>query len=416
MDWEHIFFEGADKSIPWAEDVDRRADSARYIGECCWTEWTYQDMVAALPDGWWGTLDGGERIETGGGRQPRLVDANGKPARWPSRIGFKIWSAYSPWFSWRSLVAGFLNAQSSIEKQRVFHNHSLGEAWREHDVDIDPDDLRQGAISLRLLPNHARLCVVAVDVQKDWLSWMLVAFGDAGEGWVLRREEIHGAMEEHDSVAWREMREAIEEVKGDLPVREDGHKTPLAGVVLDSGNWSDTVYTVGARWQGIAPRVLLVKGGSGGFKQPFVTLPPSRVGLRGGGTMPLYVLGVDQGKIEVAHRLMPSDPERPHARLWLADTLDEAVYRELGAEQLSTKRNRQGRQVRAWRNKQERNEAFDQAVYALALVKIINPRWATIAPVGDDEDAPAETARAAPPPRPQPRGRPPGRIRRRRRL
>ena len=105
------------------------------------------------------------------------------------RIGFHIWSAYSPWRTWSQIVAKFLRVRDNPEELRVFVNSWLGEPWRETQENIEPDELRAkivGAPPPDRVPQEASVLIMAVDVQKSWLYYVIRAWGPMARSWLIR--------------------------------------------------------------------------------------------------------------------------------------------------------------------------------------------------------------------------------------
>lgn len=127
-----------------------------------------QARPAGVPDSW----------------RPRTV--GGRPKT--RRIGFHIWSAYSPWRTWSDIVAKFFRVKDSAEDLRVFTNSWLGEPFRETSERIEVDDLRDrivGAPPPAVVPDEAVMLMMGVDVQQNWLYYVVRAFGPQGRSWLI---------------------------------------------------------------------------------------------------------------------------------------------------------------------------------------------------------------------------------------
>ena len=113
--------------------------------------------------------------------------------------------------------------------------------------------------------------------------------------------------------------------------------------------------------------------GRGGTETPFVSKPSTgnRVGV------PLYTIGVDNGKTMVYQRLnvQTEGPNYCHFPLNEAAGYDEVYFKGLTAEK-QVVRWKKGRPTTAWELKDpnyHRNEPLDCRDYALAALEIANP-------------------------------------------
>ena len=349
LEWERM---------TWAEQGDpaTRAATVRHACASCGGEWDYSALPGALAGGRWQS-EGGEWIDPGG-------VLRGAPS-WPRQVAFRIWSGYSPWWSWSDMVLEWLMAQGDPAAQKSFTTLALGRPWREADVFVEEGHLMQGAENLAVLPSAAVLGILAVDVQDGWLSCMVVAFGEGEEAWIVERREFHGGVDTADAPAWLACRDWLE-TRPTWP-RESGDPLRLDLTVLDTGYQADTCYQSALAWPG---RCMAIKGYAG-WSRPVVKVPPTKIRTRQGRVVPLHNVGVDVGKVTVVGRLAAG-------RIHLADTLPPAVFGELSAERLVTKRER-GRDRKRWVQTRDRNEGIDEAVYALAACRLVNPTWAALA-------------------------------------
>lgn len=117
-----------------------------------------------------------------------------KPTR---RIGFHVWSAYSPWRDWSSIFAEFLRTRDEPDKFRVFVNSWLGEPWKEAVEEVRVDDLRkQMTVCPRgFVPVGAVGLVAGADVQLDRIYYVVRAFGGQRQSWLVA-EGVVGDFEE----------------------------------------------------------------------------------------------------------------------------------------------------------------------------------------------------------------------------
>lgn len=370
--WERMLFDATG-------DIATRAASVRHACSQCGGEWRYADLPGALAGGRW-QAEGGAWVDPGGALR-------GAPS-WPRHVAFRIWSAYSPWWSWTEMVVEWLHAQDDPAALKAFTTLALGRPWREADVFVEEDALMQAAENLAVLPAAALVGIVAVDVQDGWLSCLTVAYGEGEEAWIIDRREFHGGIDTWDAPAWQACRDWL----GTKPTweRETGDPLRVDLTVMDTGYQADTCYQAALRWPG---RCMAVKGYAG-WTRPVMKVPATKVRTRQGRTLPLHVVGVDVAKATVVGRLA-------RGQVHLADSLPPAVFGELSAERLVTKRER-GRDRKRWVQTRDRNEALDALVYSLAAVRLLNPVWQAVAQRKGVEK---------PEPRPAPAPKPTGKLR-----
>ena len=318
------------------------------------------------------------------------VWGDGVEARWPNRIAFHIWAAYSVFEDWASIVREFLSAEHNATMLKAWTNHYLGKPWKDETTSVSEDDLLARQAPANILPTAAKIIIVAVDVQQSWLSVLTVAWGPRLEMWILSRTEFHGATDTVEGIAWRDFNSWL----ATRPVwqREDGEQLPIDMVVVDSGHHANTVYQMSKRLR--AERVMIVKGAND-WQAPVVKVPPTAWRSTDGKTGVLFMVGVNQAKRTIVRLL--ANPRQAH----LSDGLPPEVAQELAAEELVTKKIK-GRPVLEWRQIRARNEALDCAVYAHCGLTLRNPPWANPAATGEAPPQPAATEEAPPAPRKAP--------------
>lgn len=367
--WPRMKWDEGGRSV---SEVESRASSVRYESSCCGGEWRQSSLYAAVEGGFWRDEEGAT-IDTSPDRQPHLVSESGDRLEWPYRVGFRIWTGYSTWYPWSTMVREWLSAQGDVLKQKAFVNLTLGEVWKDEEISHDPEDLLERREDLSTLPADVLGLYASVDVQDGWLSCLVVGFGAGEATWIVERREFHGGNDKWDAPAWTDFYGWARSGPTWARRTADGRlgvPIGLSGVVVDSGSNTDTVYRASYR---IPHRRTIVVKGAGGAATPVVKLPPSRAAVREGRrirTRPLYVVGTYQAKTVISHRLGKTTR--------YADTLPEEVFDELASERL-VKVKSGGRWSMKWVQDRDRNEAFDCLVYALVLLRLHNPPWVSSA-------------------------------------
>ena len=298
-----------------------------------------------------------------------VADGAGKTA------GFHLSSLYSPvgWRSWRDIAAAWESAVSkesgSAAAIKTFKNTELGETWVEEGEAPDwqrlverREDYRIGAV-----PSGGLLLVGGADVQKDRIEASIWAFGRSKESWLVEHRVLMGDTA-RDAV-WKRLAELIAQTW----THESGAALPLARFALDTGFATQEAYTFVRACRD--PRVMPVKGVARGAA---LIGTPTAVDVSQGGKklrrgIKVFSVAVGIAKLEFYNNLRKA-----------ADVLEDGVtttfpagfvhlpkidaefIQQLCAEQLITRRDRNGFAIREWQKMRERNEALDCYVYARA--------------------------------------------------
>jgi len=298
-----------------------------------------------------------------------VTDGTGKTA------GFHLSSLYSPvgWRSWRDIAAAWESAVSkesgSAAAIKTFKNTELGETWVEEGEAPDwqrlverREDYRIGAV-----PNGGLLLVGGADVQKDRIEASIWAFGRSKESWLVEHRVLMGDTA-RDAV-WKRLAELVAQTW----THESGAALPLARFALDTGFATQEAYTF-VRACG-DPRVMPVKGVARGAA---LIGTPTAVDISQGGKKLRRGIKVFSVAVGITKREFYNNLRKA------ADVLEDGVtttfpagfvhlpkidaefIQQLCAEQLITRRDRNGFAIREWQKMRERNEALDCYVYARA--------------------------------------------------
>ena len=295
--------------------------------------------------------------------------ADGKTA------GFHLSSLYSPvgWRAWREIAAAWEAAVSkesgSAAAIKTFKNTELGETWVEEGEAPDWQRLaeRREDYSVGTVPLGGLLLVGAADVQKDSIEASVWAFGRGKESWLIEHRVLLGDTA-RDNV-WKRLAEMLTESW----THASGAALPLARFALDTGFATQEAYTFVRACRD--PRVMAVKGVARGAA---LIGTPTAIDVSQGGKklrrgIKVFSVAVGIAKLEFYNNLRKA-----------ADVLEDGVtttfpagfvhlpkidaefIQQLCAEQLITRRDRNGFAIREWQKMRERNEALDCYVYARA--------------------------------------------------
>jgi len=289
--------------------------------------------------------------------------------------GFHLSSLYSPigWRSWKDVAAAW---ESAISKEagsaaaiKTFKNTELGETWVEEGEAPDWQRLLERREDYRIgtIPIGGLLLTAGADVQKDRIEVSVWAFGRGKESWLVEHRVLMGDTARDE--VWKSLASVLRETW----THETGCQLGLGRLALDTGFATQEAY---AFVRGVRdPRLMAVKGVARGAA---LVGTPTAVDATSGGKKlrrGIKVFSVAGGiaKLEFYNNLRKS-PEvaedgvtiRYPAGFVHLPKVDAEFLQQLCAEQLITRRDRNGFAIREWQKMRERNEALDCYVYARA--------------------------------------------------
>jgi len=328
-------------------------ESAAYVCESCDTPIAEHHKTWMLEHGEWRAT----------------VEGTGKTA------GFHLSSLYSPlgWRAWREIAAAWEAAVSketgSSAAIKTFKNTELGETWVEEGEAPDWQRLleRREDYAIGSIPAGGLLLVGGADVQKDRIEASIWAFGRGKECWLIEHRVLMGDTA-RDAV-WKRLAALI----GETWTHASGAAMPLARFALDTGFATQEAYGFVRACRD--SRVMAVKGVARGAA---LIGTPTAVDVSQGGRklrrgLKVFAVAVGIAKLEFYNNLRKTalvDEDGvgiayPAGFVHLP-RIDAEFIQQLCAEQLITRRNRNGFPVREWQKMRERNEALDCYVYARA--------------------------------------------------
>lgn len=290
-------------------------------------------------------------------------------------VGFHLSSLYSPvgWRSWRDIAFAW---EAAVNKEtgsaaaiKTFKNTELGETWVEEGEAPDWQRLieRREDYAVGTVPAGGLLLVGGADVQKDRIEASVWAFGRGKESWLVEHRVLMGDTS-RDAV-WGRLAEMLAENW----THASGAAMPLARFAIDTGFATQEAYAfVRSRRDA---RVMAVKGVARGAA---LIGTPTAVDVSKGGKklrrgVKVYSVAVGIAKLEFYNNLRKSadvgedgvQMAYPVGYVHLPK-IDAEFIQQLCAEQLITRRDRNGFPIREWQKMRERNEALDCYVYARA--------------------------------------------------
>ncbi len=289
-------------------------------------------------------------------------------------IGFHLSSLYSPigWRRWREIAAAWESAVSqesgSAAAIKTFKNTELGETWVEQGEAPDWQHLveRREDYPIGSVPTGGLLLVGGADVQKDRIEASIWAFGRGKEAWLIEHRVLMGDTA-RDAV-WKRLAEMINETW----THASGAQLPLVRFALDTGFATQEAYSFIRSCRD--SRLMAVKGIAPGAA---LIGTPAAVDVSQGGKklrrgIKVYSVAVSIAKLEFYNHLRKQVEINDRGEIHFPTgyvhlpKVDAEFIQQLCAEQLVTRRNRQGFPVREWQKTRERNEALDCYVYARA--------------------------------------------------
>lgn len=285
-------------------------------------------------------------------------------------VGFHLSSLYSPigWRSWRDIAAAWEAAQGSVTALKAFKNTELGETWVEEGEAPDWERLLERREDYRIgsVPMGGLLLTAGADVQKDRIEVSIWAFGRGKTAWLVEHRILMGDTARDD--VWRHLRKLVEETW----THESGAQLSLTRFALDTGFATQEAYAFVRAAKD--SRVMAVKGVARGAA---LVGTPTAVDVTVGGKklrrgIKLWTVAGGIAKLELYNNLRKTVDVTEDGEIRYPDgyvhlpKVDAEYLQQLCAEQLVTKRDRNGYPVREWQKLRERNEALDGFVYARA--------------------------------------------------
>ncbi len=222
----------------------------------------------------------------------------------------------------------FLSAKEALdhgnpELMKVWVNTKLGETWEERGETADDMALlARREMYTATVPAQVLVLTCGIDVQDDRFELELVGWGVGKESWGIRYQKIYG--DPLKPQIWEDLDKFLQTRWR----REDGVVLDILAAAMDTGgHHTDSVYRFCL--DRFYRHIYAIKG-RGGTETPFVSKPSTgnRVGV------PLYTIGVDNGKTMVYQRLnvQTEGPNYCHFPLNEAAGYDEVYFKGLTAE------------------------------------------------------------------------------------
>jgi phage terminase large subunit GpA-like protein len=216
------------------------------------------------------------------------------------------------------------------------------------------------------VPAGACCLTMGVDTQDDRLEALVIGWGPGEESWFVDRQTLPGDTSQPEP--WQ----ALDKMLDLQYVHASGQRLMIHATCIDSGGHRTTmVYDYAERKA--ARRVYAVIGRDG--QRPIVSSPSPKRWGRQERQVPLYTVGVDAAKSLFISRLALTEKGPGYVHLPHVDWCDEELAAQLTSERLVTRWTK-GIPVQLWKKMRPRNEMLDATVYALAALRLLNPKLA----------------------------------------
>lgn len=278
--------------------------------------------------------------------------------------GFHISELYSPWVTWTDLILNFLKYKSNIEMFKTWVNTSLGETWEERGEYIPYKNLYDRRETYEYaVPDGVYYLTAGVDIQGDRIEVEVVGWGYGYESWGIEYAVFHGDPSFSD--VWEQLDDFLSQEWQGKHI-----KYKITRTFVDTGG-SNTQQVYDYVSDRVSRSIYGIKG-VGGQGQPIFKRKSSQQRAKSGKKLPLFLLGVDNGKSTIYGWLSTTKIGEGYCHFPL--TYDLEYFKMLTAEEFETKFER-GLVARKWKKIRPRNEALDCRVYALSAMTSLNPKW-----------------------------------------
>ena len=290
-------------------------------------------------------------------------------AEFPKRKvrGFFVNALSSPFQGWNVIIDEFLKANEAAkagnrEPLKTWTNTRLAQTWDDEGVQMNEQDLISRAEEYGAeVPDGVIALTCGVDTQDNRFEYEIVGWGIGKESWGIEKGEIYGDLKQPD--IW----ERLDKILLRTFAKRDGTRLTLTAVCMDSGgHYANEVYRFCLpRWE---RNIWAIRGSNKGMDAPFISNPTRNNRVK----VPLFILGVDTGKVLIYDRLKLETPGPGYCHFPVGRGYDENYFKGLTAEKrvITYKK---GRATTAWVLKSSsfrRNEPLDIRNYAMAAMEI----------------------------------------------
>ena len=278
--------------------------------------------------------------------------------------GFYINELYSPWVTWKEMVANFLEAKKLPDTLKTFVNTSLAESWDEYQEGsgIESEKIHERAEKYDAeVPNGVYLLTAAVDVQDDRLEVEILGWGLDRETWSIKHQVIQG--DPATSSVWNE----LSDILLDKYHHATGLQLPITCTLIDvGGHHAEDVYKYVRKAALEKRRIFGVRGHSVRGQPIFAKLSRNN-----SYKVKVFYCGTDTAKEMIYSYLALAKAGAGY--MHHSAEYDAAYFEQLTAERKIIAREK-GRSVVKWVTPSgKRNEALDLKVYNFCAYAVLKP-------------------------------------------
>jgi phage terminase large subunit GpA-like protein len=291
---------------------------------------------------------------------------------------FHLSEIYSTLVSLETLVKKFLKAKYNNDLQ-TFINVSLAETFEETAAFVDPQILIDRAEAYPApIPESVLFLTIGADIQENRIEAEIVGFCENRRTFSIEYRVFYGdtliESENSDSV-WNDFLNWTQEKR----TNQNGFEMKPKAVCIDSGNISEVVYNFVFRNKSL--KFFAVKGVGGWDKNILRESRDDNFRLnskrRIRRMIPLWLISVNEMKRRF-YRDLKIEKSGAAGFCHFPDTRDSDYFKMLTAERLMSRKRRNGRVFQEFVKIQDRNEALDCRIYALAAAEIARPNYEEI--------------------------------------
>ena len=278
----------------------------------------------------------------------------------------------SPWLKWTTIMKEWLEAKGDPEREKVVMNTRFGLSYRQIGAFEDETIfVRRREQYGAELPDGVLMLTAAVDTQDNRFEYEVCGWGTDEECWGIIKGIVLG--EPDKASTQQELNEVLDRVYRFA----DGRGLKIWRTFIDSGgHYSSAIYKYCNRY--MRKQRFPIKGMGG----PGIPLN-HKIGRAHGTSVPLVMLGVDDGKQMIMSRLSINEkgPRYFHFPLDGDKNIEHRGYDQLYFKGIISEQKKiikKGGQIReVWDqiDKTVRNEPLDLRVYNLAAMQSCNPNW-----------------------------------------
>ncbi|NJO48932.1 MAG: phage terminase large subunit family protein [Leptolyngbyaceae cyanobacterium RM2_2_4] len=227
-----------------------------------------------------------------------------------SVIGYHLNEFYSPWSTLKKIVSDYLEVKDNPEMLKAWVNTCLAETYEDESAEIlDWQTVRDMAESYPkgFVPSGGLVLTCGVDVQRDRLVYVIRAWGEDEESWLIDYDVIPG--NPFTSEPWK----ALDAVRATKFTHESGKEIQLRLTAIDSADGITQTEVYNYCRTRVATNIIPIKG-TGVHGKPIISRPSLKdfdyKGKTYRGAIRLYLVGSHTATSTIYGRLFGAIAQR----------------------------------------------------------------------------------------------------------